>query len=267
MSTKLPKADLAVFGGSGFYSLFKNAESLWLDTPYGAPSDKITIATVGDKKVAFLPRHGSDHRFPPAQIPYRANMWAMKSLGVKRILAPCAVGSLQPELKPGHFVICDQFVDRTYGRPDTFYEGPKVVHLTNADPYCPNLRQQAIDIAKDMGVEVHPEGTMVIIQGPRFSTRAESQWFSSMGWSVVGMTGYPECVLARELNMCYLNISLVTDYDAGIAGLVPPVTMEEVARVFSDNNERVKKLVLTLAENIDVEADCSCHHTITDYKM
>ncbi|MBQ7568960.1 S-methyl-5'-thioadenosine phosphorylase [bacterium] len=262
-NNSLPTADIGVFGGSGFYSLFNDAESLWIDTPYGAPSAKITIADVGGKKVAFLPRHGVDHSFPPHRVPYRANLWAMKSIGVKKILAPCAVGSLQPELKPGSFVICDQFVDRTSGRASTFFDGPKVTHVSTADPYCPTLRQQAIAIGQEMNLDIHGEGTMVVIEGPRFSTRAESKWFSSMGWSVVGMTGFPECVLARELEMCYVNISLVTDYDVGTEGLVEPVTMEEVARVFAKNTQSVKDLILKLCDRIDVNEDCSCMHALS----
>ncbi len=257
-----PHADIGVFGGSGFYNLFTDCQTVWLDTPYGPTSDKITVAKVGNKTIAFLPRHGADHRFPPAQVPYRANLWAMKQLGIKKIFAPCAVGSLQPHIKPGHFVFCDQFVDRTSGRRDTFYEGPQTTHVSMADPYCPSLRAKAIDIAKQMGLEIHPTGTMVVIQGPRFSTRAESKWFSQMGWSVVGMTGYPECALARELEMCYVNISLITDYDAGTEGLVAPVTTEEVARVFAQNNEKVKDLIFKLAETIDADEDCSCLHAL-----
>lgn len=256
-----PQADIAIIGGSGFYSLFENAESIWIDTPYGAPSDKITIATLGKNRVAFLPRHGADHRYAPHTLPYRANLWALKSLGVKKILGPCAVGSLQTEIKPGQFVICDQFVDRTSGRISTYFDGPVVKHLSLADPYCPQLRQQVITTARELSLEVHPEGTMVVIQGPRFSTRAESKWFTSMGWSVVGMTGVPECVLARELDMCYVSIAMATDYDAGMVGQVPPVTMEEVARVFHDNIDKIKGLVLKLAEEIDPGQDCSCHHT------
>lgn len=261
-TNNMPHADIGVFGGSGFYSLFKDAQAVWVDTPYGAPSAKITIADISGKKVAFLPRHGEDHRFPPHRVPYRANLWAMKSLGVKKILAPCAVGSLQPNLKPGSFVICDQFVDRTSGRECTFYDGPKVVHLSVADPYCPTLRRQVLETALEMNLDVQGEGTMVVIQGPRFSTRAESKWFTSMGWSVVGMTGVPECVLARELEMCYVNISLITDYDVGTEGLVKPVTMDEVARVFAENTQKVKDLILTLCERIDIDDDCSCHHAL-----
>ena len=258
----LPHADVGVFGGSGFYNMFTDAESVWVETPYGAPSDKITIATVGDKKVAFLPRHGSDHRYPPALVPYRANLWAFKKLGVKKIFAPCAVGSLQSDIKPGDFVICDQFVDRTYARPDTFYTGPIVAHVSTADPYCPSMRLKAVEAAKQLGINVHPEGTMVIIQGPRFSTRAESQWFTKMGWSVVGMTGYPECVLARELEMCYVNISLVTDYDAGIQGVIEAVSMDEVVRVFAANIEKVKSLLFKVIESVDANEDCTCMHAL-----
>jgi 5'-methylthioadenosine phosphorylase len=256
-----PKADIGVFGGSGFYTFLDNVEEMELDTPYGRPSDAIAIAEVDGKKVAFLPRHGKDHRYPPHMIPYRANLYAMKQLGVKRIIAPTASGSLQPDIKPGDFVVCDQFVDRTWGRKDTYYDGPVTRHISSADPYCPQLRRLAIDVAKEMGITVHEAGTIVIIQGPRFSTRAESRWFHKMGWHVINMTQYPECVLARELGICYVNISLITDYDAGLEGRddIKPVTEQEVLRVFDQNNDKVKQLIYNMIGRMDISAHCSCH--------
>lgn len=270
---------IGIFGGSGFYSLLEKTEIIKTETPYGNTSDDITIGRIGNKKVAFLPRHGKSHSIAPHKIPYRANIWAMKELGVKRIIGPCAAGSLMPEVKPGDFVICDQFIDRTSGRIDTFYDGPKVTHISSADPYCSQLRDFAHKACVKLNIPVHPDGTMVIIQGPRFSTRAESKWFSSIGCSVINMTGYPECILARELEICYVNISLITDYDAGMAGLpsidspaftggalhnfrsaqiIKPVSTEEVIQVFKENNEKIKKVIFKMIETMPEERNCSC---------
>lgn len=246
------RADVGVFGGSGFYSFLENVEEIDIETPYGNTSDKIALAKVGDKTVAFLPRHGKKHSYPPHMIPFRANMYAMKMLGVKHIIAPTASGSLQAYIKPGEFVVCDQFVDRTWGRKDTYFEGPETKHVSAAEPYDENLRKLAIRICEEEGVKVHQKGTIVVIQGPRFSTKAESRWFSKMGWEVVNMTQYPECMLAKELEIPYVNISLITDYDAGLEGNeeIKPVTEEEVYRVFSDNNEKIKKVIYRMIEQL-----------------
>ncbi|MCG8502298.1 MAG: S-methyl-5'-thioadenosine phosphorylase [Firmicutes bacterium] len=246
------KADIGVFGGSGFYSFLDDVEEIEMDTPYGKPSDKIALATIGNKKVAFLPRHGKKHHLPPHLLPYRANIYAMKMLGVKKIIAPNACGSLQPHVKPGDFVICDQFVDRTSGRKDTFFDGPEVQHISPADPYNEELRQLAVASAKELGIPVHEKGTVVVIQGPRFSTRAESRWFSKMGWEVINMTQYPESYLALEMEIPYVNISLITDYDAGLEGRddIKPVTHEAVLEVFNQNVHHVKKLIYTMIEKI-----------------
>ncbi len=247
------KADIGVFGGSGFYSFLENYEEIEVNTPYGRPSDKIAITKIGDKTVAFLPRHGKHHQFTPHLVPYRANLFALGSLGVKKIIAPNACGSLQPNIKPGDFVICDQFVDRTSGRPDTFYDGPDVKHVSAADPYNEELRQLAVKTAKELGITVHDKGTVVVIQGPRFSTRAESRWFNKMGWEVINMTQYPECYLALELEIPYVNISLITDYDAGLEGNndIKPVTHEAVLEVFNNNLDKVKKLIYAMIEKMD----------------
>jgi 5'-methylthioadenosine phosphorylase len=252
---------IGVFGGSGFYRLLQDAEYVELETPYGKPSDQVAIGKVGGEEVAFLPRHGSRHTLPPGAINYRANLWAMKELGVTRLIAPTAAGSLQPRVKRGDFVVCDQFVDRTWGRQDTFYPGgPTVAHVAVADPYCPQLRELATETARSQGVGVHDRGTVVVIQGPRFSSRAESRWFSKMGWEVVNMTQYPEVVLARELELCYVNISLITDYDAGLEGSseVEPVSVAEVERFFKTNNERVRALILSMVPMIPAERICPC---------
>lgn len=252
-----PQAEIGVFGGSGFYSLLEDPVELKVDTPYGAPSSTVMLGQLGGRSVAFLPRHGMQHQLPPHMINYRANVWAMKELGVKRIIGPNACGSLQPEVKRGDFVICDQFVDRTRGRKDTFYDGPTTTHVSSADPYCPVMRGVAIEEARNLGITVHETGTVVVIQGPRFSTRAESKWFASQGWEVINMTQYPECYLARELEICYCNISLITDYDAGAEG-VEPVTNEDVVRVAAENNERVKALLYAMIPALPAERECVC---------
>jgi len=215
---------------------------------------------MGDARVAFLPRHGAQHRIPPHAINYRANLWAMAHLGVTRLIAPTAAGSLQPAVKPGDFVVCDQFVDRTYARAQTFYDGPRVVHISTADPYCPELRAHSIAVGRELGVMMHAQGTVVVIQGPRFATRAESRWYSAQGWEVINMTQYPEVALARELQICYVNIALITDYDAGLAGEagIAPVSVAEVVRVLHDNNERVQRLIELLLPRLSGGRTCGC---------
>lgn len=254
------RADIGIFGGSGFYSLLENVEEVWVETPYGAPSDKIALAAVHGKRVAFLPRHGKDHRYPPHMINYRANLWAMKELGVQHIIGPCAAGSLQAHVKPGDFVVTDQFVNRTWGRQDTFYEGPMTTHISPAEPYCPYLRTVAIEVAKQQGITVHEKGTVVVINGPRFSTKAESREFSSHGWEVINMSQYPEGMLARELEICYTNIALITDYDAGLEGQpeIEPVSHQAVMKIFKDNNDRLKNLLFGMIEKIDVSRNREC---------
>ncbi|MFA5843786.1 MAG: S-methyl-5'-thioadenosine phosphorylase [Coriobacteriia bacterium] len=254
-----PTAEIGVFGGSGFYSLLSDAREYKVDTPYGAPSAPVTVGEIGGRSVAFLPRHGKEHTLPPHMIDYRANVWAMKQLGVGRIIGPNACGSLQSHVKPGEFVICDQFVDRTSGRKDTFYDGPTTTHVSSADPYCPVMRGVAVDKARELGITVHPTGTVVVIQGPRFSTRAESRWFAAQGWEVINMTQYPECYLARELEICYCNISLITDHDAGADG-AEPVTNDEVVRVFNENNAKVRDLLFAMIPALPVDRECVCAH-------
>jgi 5'-methylthioadenosine phosphorylase len=227
-----------------------------LDTPYGKPSAPVVIGEVGGTRVAFLPRHGRHHEFPPAQVPYRANVWAMHELGVRRIIGPCASGALTPKLELGTFVVCDQYVDRTSGREDTFYTGP-TVHVSAADPYCPELRRVLVETARELGITVHDGGTVVVIQGPRFSTRAESQWFQSMGWEAINMTAYPECHLARELELCYANISMVTDHDVGVEG-TEPVSGETVVRVFTENNARLRELLFAAIPKIGPQPEDVC---------
>jgi 5'-methylthioadenosine phosphorylase len=255
------RADIGVFGGSGFYSLIENAHESWVETPYGAPSDKVALGEIAGRRVAFLPRHGKDHRFPPQAINYRANLYAMKKLGVKWIVAPTASGSLLKSVPPGSMVVADQLVDRTSGRKDTFYDGPITTHVSFADPYCPTLRPIAVEALKSLNIETFDRGTVVVIQGPRFSTRSESKWFQGQGWEVINMTQYPEAYLARELEMCYVNISLITDYDVGLEGM-PAVSHHEVIEVFTRNNERVKNAIGRIVEKIPLGSDCTCQRAL-----
>lgn len=263
------RADIGIFGGSGFYSLLEGARELKVDTPYGEPSDTLTVGDIAGRAVAFLPRHGRTHRLPPHRINYRANVWALKSLGVEWVFGPCAAGSLQPHIRPGEFVVCDQFVDRTWGRADTFYDGPVVTHISAADPYCPTLRPMAVQTARELAIPVHDGGTVVVIQGPRFSTRAESRWFRGQGWGVINMTNYPEGILARELEMCYVNISLITDYDVGVEDDpgVEPVSHEAVLRVFRENNEHLRRLLHTLVARVPKTRECSCARALAHARL
>ncbi len=248
-------AEIGVIGGSGFYSLLDDVREVKVDTPYGPPSDSIFLADVGTRRVAFLPRHGRRHTIPPHKINYRANVWALRSLGVKAVISPCAAGSLQVEVKPGDFVVCDQFVDRTSGRPQTFYDGPIVTHLSSAETYDPVLRELAIATIRDHGIEVHDHGTVVVIEGPRFSTKAESKWFSDAGWEVINMTQYPEAWLCRELGMAVVNISLITDYDAGVIEGTEAVNAMSVLEVFQQNAERIQSVVLDLIGRFPADLD------------
>ena len=259
------RAEIGVFGGSGFYSLLEGAREVTVETPYGAPSDRLAIGEIAGKRVAFLPRHGKLHQYPPQSINYRANLWAMKELGVTRIIGPTACGSLKASVKPGDMVVADQVVDRTRSRQDTFYDGPITTHVSFSDPYCSQLRPIAIDALRGLGITTHETGTIVVIQGPRFSTRAESKWFSAAGWEVINMTQYPECYLARELEICYVNISLITDYDVGLEGQdgIAPVSHEEVIKVFTSNNERVKGAIFEIIKATPAERTCSCGTALT----
>ena len=250
-------AEYGVFGGSGFYSLLESVEETEIDTPYGSTSGPVTIGELAGRGVAFIPRHGLDHRFPAHSVPYRANVWAMKELGVSRLFGPCAAGSLQPQIKPGDFVVGDQLIDRTSGRASTFYDGPDSTHISFADPYCPDMREALVAGARESGIEVHERGTVVVVEGPRFSTRAESGWYSSQGWEVVNMTQYPEAALARELEMCYANISLITDFDVGVEG-VAPVTSAEVIRVFGQNNTKLRDLLFDVIPRLPPTGGCGC---------
>ncbi|MEV6283538.1 S-methyl-5'-thioadenosine phosphorylase [Kribbella sp. NPDC051770] len=247
-------AEIGVIGGSGFYSFLADARPVPVETPFGPPSEPPVVGEVNGREVAFIPRHGADHRFPPHKVNYRANLWALRELGVRTVLGPCAVGSLRPELTPGTIVVPDQYVDRTWGREHTVYDAP--VHTSAADPYCPTTRQQIVAVDNS----IVSGGTLVVINGPRFSTRAESQWHAAQGWSLVGMTGAPEASIARELALCYTSIAVVTDHDAGIvAG--EGVTQAEVFEVFGRSIERLKALITTVIADLPT-GDCSCHHSL-----
>ena len=250
--TGRPTADVAVLGGSGFYSFLEDAEQHDLDTPYGKPSAAVTVGEVEGRRVAFLPRHGRGHEFPPHRINYRANLWALAALGVRQVLAPCAVGGLRPEVAPGDVVVPDQLVDRTVGRRSTYVESG-AVHVPFADPYCDRL--SAVVAAADP--EVRRGGTMVVVPGPRFSTRAESQSYAAQGWSLVNMTGQPEAVLARELRLCYAAIALVTDMDAGVDGGAG-VSQEEVFALFAANLERLRGLLARVVAELPDPDGCPC---------
>ncbi|MFA5070224.1 MAG: S-methyl-5'-thioadenosine phosphorylase [Patescibacteria group bacterium] len=254
------KAEIGILGGTGLYELIKDPVKIKIRTPFGFPSAKVSLGKISGHKVAFIPRHGEKHQYPPHAIPYLANLWALKSLGVKRVIAPAAVGSLNLKIKPGTFVICDQFVDWTEGRPDTIYNGPKTVHVSTADPYCRELRKIAIRAAKKLKIPAREKGTVVVIQGPRFSTRAESRFFAKQGFDLINMTQYPEVILARELGLCYVNISLVTDYDAGLEGSqdFKPVSAVEFVKVFKQNISNVKKIIEQIVAQIPLKPSCRC---------
>jgi len=259
-------AEIGVIGGTGFYEFLESADEVQITTPFGDPSDALVIGEIGGKRVAFLPRHGRDHRFPPHKIPYRANLWALRSVGVRQVLAPSAVGSLTTSYGPGTLVIPDQLVDRTTSRTQTFYEHDGAVHIQFADPYCPVGRATAVGAARSTGWVPASSGTLVIIEGPRFSTRAESLWYADQGWTLIGMTGHPEAVLARELALCYTSISLVTDTDAGVEE-GEGVTQEEVFRVFAANVERLRALVVRAVELLPAERTCPCPHALDGLKL
>ncbi|CAM5506833.1 S-methyl-5'-thioadenosine phosphorylase [Streptomyces viridifaciens] len=262
-------AEVGVIGGSGLYALLDEVAEVRVDTPYGPPSDALFVGEVAGRRVAFVPRHGRGHGLPPHRIDYRANLWALRSLGVRQVLAPCAVGGLRPEYGPGTLLVPDQFVDRTSGRVQTFYDGlplpdgsvPEVVHVSMADPYCPAGRRAALEAARGAAWDPVDGGTLVVIEGPRFSTRAESRWFTANGWSVVGMTGHPEAVLARELGLCYTSVALVTDHDAGVeAG--EGVTQAEVLKVFAGSVDRLRTVLFKAIGMLPADRACVCSHAL-----
>lgn len=246
------QADIGVFGGTGFYALADGVRKIDVDSRYGKPSDSISLVRAGDKTIAFLPRHGSGHTLNPWEINYRANVDAMDQLGVKAIISPCCVGSLREDFRPGDFVVSDQFINFTSGRQDTYFKSPNVESPSSADPYDARLRQVALEAGKELGLTMHDGGTIAVINGPRFSTRAESKMFAALGADTINMTQYPEGYLCLEKGIPVVNIALITDYDAGLEGNpnIAPVTMEQVVAVLAQNNENLKKLVFKMAEKL-----------------
>ena len=257
------RAEIGVIGGSGFYDFLEDTETVEVETPFGAPAAPITIGAVGGRTVAFLPRHGVDHQFPPHKVPYRANLWAMKDLGVTRVFGPCAVGSLRREIPPRTFVICDQAIDFTKSRDNTFYDGPETTHVSFADPYCPTLRETLAKESASQGIDHRDVGTMVVIDGPRFATRAESKMYGQLGADVIGMTQFPEMILARELELCYGTVALVTDYDVGVDDIAP-VTHAEVLKVFGENLSRLRDLLFAAIPAVPTERTCPCAEALAD---
>jgi 5'-methylthioadenosine phosphorylase len=261
------RAEIGVIGGSGFYHFLSGSERVSISTPFGEPSDDVVIGDLEGRRVAFLARHGRGHRFPPHRVNYRANLWALRSVGVRQVLAPCAVGSLKQENGPGTLVVPDQVVDRTWGRAHTVFDGVgAVVHVGFAEPYCPRGRRVVIDAGRAAGESVVDDGTLVVINGPRFSSRAESLWHQQAGWTVVGMTGMPEASIARELAMCFTTVALVTDHDAGVEG-GEAVTHAEVLKVFARSIDGLKAVLrsavaLMPAAEDDASATCPCRRSL-----
>ncbi|MCK1796794.1 S-methyl-5'-thioadenosine phosphorylase [Streptomyces sp. XM4193] len=268
------RAEIGVIGGSGFYSFLDEVTELRIRTPYGEPSDSLFVGELAGRRVAFLPRHGRTHHLPPHRINYRANLWALRSLGVRQVLAPCAVGGLRAKYGPGTLVVPDQVVDRTKSRTQTFYDGeplpdgqrPGVVHVGFADPYCEHGREAALAAARGSDWEPVDGGTLVVVEGPRFSTRAESQWHAAQGWAVVGMTGHPEAVLARELALCYTSMALVTDLDAG-AESGEGVSHAEVLRVFQENVGKLRSVLFDAVGRLPVERVCACQDALDGLEL
>ncbi len=256
-------AEIGIFGGTGIYDsgLLQDPQEINIKTPYGTPSDKITIGEFKGRKIAFLPRHGKNHTIPPHMINFKANIWAFKELGVSRILAPSAVGSLKEKLEPGHFALPNQFLDFTKSRKGSFSEEGKVIHISVAEPFCPELQSSIIKIAKKHNLKIHEDCTYVCIEGPRFSTKAESKFYKTTGADIIGMTLVPECQLAREAQICYASISTITDYDVWAE---KPVTAKEVIETLSKNVEKTKKILTDIIDEIPQNKSCSCEKALTE---
>ncbi|MEU9114821.1 S-methyl-5'-thioadenosine phosphorylase [Streptomyces sp. NPDC048483] len=285
-------AEIGVIGGSGFYSFLDDVTEITVDTPYGPPSDSLFLGEVAGRRVAFLPRHGRGHHLAPHRINYRANLWALRSVGVRQVLGPCAVGGLRPEYGPGTLLVPDQLVDRTKSRAQSYFDGeplpgsasgissesgggtkwsgsvPNIVHVAFADPYCATGRRAAVTAARGRDWEPVDGGTLVVVEGPRFSTRAESRWHAAQGWSVVGMTGHPEAVLARELGLCYTSLTLVTDLDAGTE-TGDGVSHTEVLTVFGQNVGRLREVLFDAVAALPGTAarDCECGRALEGWDL
>ncbi len=259
----MENAEIAIIGGSGLYDaeMLENPREIKVHTPYGRPSDSIILGNYKGRQVAFLARHGKGHQIPPHLVNYRANIWALKQLGVQRILASNACGSLREDMKPGDIVVVDQFIDRTKERKSTFYEGPQVCHISSADPFCPQLRNVLSDTTSKLGFMFHPKGTLVCIEGPRFSSRAESRMFRQWGGDVLSMTVVPECVLAREAEICYASLALVTDYDCIFEHTV---STQEIIEIMKGNVHKAKQIFANAIENMPAERNCKCKDALKD---
>jgi len=260
----MEQAEIGIFGGTGIYDsgLLKESKEITVDTPFGKTSDSITVGVFKGRKVAFMPRHGKKHTIPPHMINFRANIWAFKEMGIKRIIAPSAVGSLQERLKPGDLALPSQFIDFTKSRKTSFFEEEKVIHISVADPFCPELQSATIKAVDNLHLKIHRDCTYVCIEGPRFSTRAESKFYKKViGADIIGMTLVPECQLAREAQMCYVSISTVTDYDVWAE---KPVTAKEVIETLSKNVETTRKILIMLPDFIPSQRSCSCEKALTE---
>ena len=256
-------AEIGIFGGTGIYDsgLLKDSKEVTIDTPYGKTSDVITIGEINGRQIAFMPRHGKKHTIPQHLINFRANIWAFKELGIKRIIAPSAVGSLKEEFEPGHFALPSQFIDFTKSREGTFSEDGRVIHISVADPFCPELQNVIVDVAKNQEIQIHKDCTYVCIEGPRFSTKAESKFFRTIGADIIGMTLVPECQLAREAQICYVSMSTVTDYDVWAE---KPVTAKEVMETLAKNVKMTKKLLTLVIDQIPETKSCSCERALEE---
>jgi len=259
----MEEAEIGIFGGTGIYDsgLLEDAKEITLDTPYGKTSDSITVGIFKERRIAFLPRHGKKHTIPPHMINFRANIWAFKELGVKRIIAPSAVGSLKEEIMPGHFALPSQFLDFTKSRISSFSEYGRVIHISVADPFCPELQNSILKVSHAQEITMHKDCTYVCIEGPRFSTKAESKFYRSTGADVIGMTLVPECQLAREAQMCYASLSTVTDYDVWAE---KPVTAKEVLETLSKNVKKTKKILTYLIDEIPETRSCHCEKALSE---
>ncbi|MGI0082732.1 MAG: S-methyl-5'-thioadenosine phosphorylase [Nitrosopumilaceae archaeon] len=260
----MEQAEIGIFGGTGIYNsgLLTESREIKINTPFGETSDSITVGIFKGKKVAFMPRHGKKHTIPPHLINFRANIWAFKEIGVKRVIAPSAVGSLKQELRPSDFALPSQFIDFTKSRKYSFFEEGKVTHISVADPFCPELQGAVSKAADNLHLKMHKNCTYVCIDGPRFSTRAESKFYKEViGADIIGMTLVPECQLAREAQMCYVSISTVTDYDVWAE---KPVTAKEVMETLTKNVEMTKKLLSVLPDFIPQKRNCSCEKALTE---
>ena len=258
------KAKIAIIGGTGLEDprFFKKIKEVKVKTPFGYPSSPIHINDFFGEKIAFLSRHGKLHGIPPHKVNSRANLWALKQIGIERVIGVCAVGSLKKEFKPGDIVICDQFIDFTKKRDYTFYD-KGATHVSLADPFCPELRNLFYREAKNLKIPIHQKGTYFCIEGPRFSTRAESRFFRNFA-DVIGMTLIPEATLARELEICYLSLATVTDWDVWQPH---PVNVEEVIKTMGKNIEKIKRLLKTAIPEIKVQRNCSCKTALKNAKV